>query len=276
MQSTDVQIREYREEGYLFLPELFSAEEVARMRAELPAVFAEDSPGRVMEEGSGIVRSVYGTHARHPLFGALAADARLVELARGALESEVYVHQFKINAKQAFGGEVWEWHQDYIYWRNEDGMPANRVINVMVFLDEVNEFNGPLLIIPRSHRHGVLATDDRELEADPEGPSWASNVAARLTYTISRQDLARLVEENGIVGPKGPAGSVLLFDPNVVHGSSPNMSPFDRAVAIVTYNSVLNVPRPVGTPRPEFLASRDHTPIVPVENAILAAELAHT
>ncbi|HEX8694086.1 MAG TPA: phytanoyl-CoA dioxygenase family protein [Longimicrobium sp.] len=273
MQSTDVQIRQYREEGYLFLPELFSAEEVARMRSELPAVFGEDSPGRVLEEGSGIVRSVYGTHNRHPLFGALAADARLVELARGALDSEVYVHQFKINAKQAFGGEVWEWHQDFIYWRNEDGMPANRVINAMVFLDEVNEFNGPLLIIPRSHHHGVLATDDRELETDPEGPSWASNVAARLTYTISRQDLARLVAENGIVGPKGPAGSVLLFDPNVVHGSSPNMSPFDRAVVIVTYNSVLNTP-PVPSPRPEFLASRDYTPIVPVENAILATELA--
>ncbi|HEU4454056.1 MAG TPA: phytanoyl-CoA dioxygenase family protein [Longimicrobium sp.] len=269
MNGMDAQVERYRRDGYLFLPGFFSRGEAARWRGALPEVFAQDTPGRVMEAGSGVVRSVYGTHAHHPLFAGMARDPRLVELARAVLESHVYVHQFKINAKQAFGGEVWEWHQDYIFWRNEDGMPENRVLNVVVFLDEVNEFNGPLLIIPGSHRHGVIASEQRDdvEDGDENAPAWKSNVSARLTYAITRDDVARLVGESGIVGPRGPAGSVLLFDANVVHGSSPNMSPFDRAVAIVTYNSVLNTPNPVATPRPEFLASRDYTPIVPLGEA---------
>ena len=30
---------------------------------------------------------------------------------------QVYMHQYKINAKAAFTGDVWQWHQDYGTWR---------------------------------------------------------------------------------------------------------------------------------------------------------------
>jgi len=33
------------------------------------------------------------------------------------------MHQFKINAKAPFDGELWQWHQDYGVWAREDGMP---------------------------------------------------------------------------------------------------------------------------------------------------------
>ena len=66
------------------------------------------------------------------------------------------------------------------------------------------------------------------------------------------------------MAPKGPAGSVLFFDANLVHASPSNLSPFDRAVAFLTYNSVENVPPPVEQPRPDFLVDRQITPIVPV------------
>ena len=36
---------------------------------------------------------------------------------------DVYVHQFKLNAKAAFEGDVWQWHQDYGTWARDDGMP---------------------------------------------------------------------------------------------------------------------------------------------------------
>jgi ectoine hydroxylase len=44
--------------------------------------------------------------------------------------------------KHAFGGESWAWHQDYVVWKAADNLPQPRVVNVAVFLDEVNEFNG--------------------------------------------------------------------------------------------------------------------------------------
>ena len=62
------------------------------------------------------------------------------------------MHQFKINGKAAFDGDVWQWHQDYGTWMNDDLMPNARAMNVAIFLDEVNEFNGPLMFIPGSHK----------------------------------------------------------------------------------------------------------------------------
>jgi ectoine hydroxylase len=42
------------------------------------------------------------------------------------LGEDVYMHQFKINGKQAFDGDVWQWHQDYGTWQADDDMPAPR------------------------------------------------------------------------------------------------------------------------------------------------------
>ena len=271
MYITDEQIQDYRRHGYLLLPELFSPAEVREMKDALPAVFAEDSPARVMETESGVVRSVYGSHRTHDVFARMVRDPRLLVPAQRLLGDEVYVHQFKVNAKLAFRGEVWEWHQDYIFLRNEDGMPTANVVTVALFLDEVNEFNGPLLFVPGSQRGGVIEPPSRR-GGDQGEPSWKADVSAALSYTVQQDTLAELVAEGGIVAPKGPEGSVLFFDGNVVHGSAPNMSPFDRMLALVTYNAVSNAPVAREKPRPEFLCSRDFTPVTPLESGTPAAE----
>ena len=271
MYLSNEQVRSYREDGYLFLPGCFSAEEVEEMNAQLPGIFAEDTPARVLEKATGQVRSVYGSHATNEHFGNLVRDPRLLEPARDILEGDVYVHQFKVNAKLAFRGEVWEWHQDYIFWRNEDGMPTANVVTVALFLDEVNEFNGPLLFVPGSQRGGVIEPPSRR-GGDQGEPSWKADVSAALSYTVQQDTLAELVAEGGIVAPKGPEGSVLFFDGNVVHGSAPNMSPFDRMLALVTYNAVSNAPVAREKPRPEFLCSRDFTPVTPLRGGTPAAE----
>lgn len=272
MYITDPQIQDYRRDGFLLLPALFSRAEVQAMKDALPAAFAEDSPARVMEKESGVVRSVYGSHRTHEIFARMVRDPRLLVPAQRILEDEVYVHQFKVNAKLAFRGEVWEWHQDYIFWRNEDGMPTANVVTVALFLDEVNEFNGPLLFVPGSHRGGVI--EPRSRRGGDEGEeSWKADVAAALSYTVQQDTLAELVSGSGIVAPKGPAGSALFFDGNVVHGSAPNMSPFDRMLALVTYNAVGNAPPPREKPRPDFLCSRDFTPVTPLESDAPASGL---
>jgi ectoine hydroxylase-related dioxygenase (phytanoyl-CoA dioxygenase family) len=273
MSITNQQIQDYRRDGFLLLPALFSPAEVQAMKDELPAVLAEDSPARVLEKESGVVRSVYNSHRTHEIFGRLVRDPRLLEAAKRLLEDDVYVHQFKVNAKLAFRGEVWEWHQDYIFWRNEDGMPTSNVVTVALFLDEVNEFNGPLLFVPGSQGGGVIEPRGRR-DSDEGEPSWKADVSATLSYTVQQDTLAELVSESGMAAPKGPAGSVLFFDGNVVHGSAPNMSPFDRMLALVTYNAVSNAPAPRENARPEFLCSRDFTPVTPLESGALAGESA--
>jgi ectoine hydroxylase-related dioxygenase (phytanoyl-CoA dioxygenase family) len=272
MHLTEAQLRSYTDNGFLFLPECFTRAEIDTVKAELPTIFAEDSLRRVLEKESNIVRSVYGSHTTNEVAYRLAHHPRIVEPAMQILDGKTYIYQFKINAKAAFGGDVWEWHQDYIFWQNEDGMPLPRVVNAVIFLDEVHEFNGPLIFIPGSHQEGVI--DVRARNVLPSGyqnnPAWISNLTADLKYSLDKGALATLVERyGGMVAPKGLAGSVLFFHGNVVHGSAANISPFDRNIVLVTFNSLENIPVPTKEPRPEFLVSRDFRPVEPLADTVL-------
>jgi ectoine hydroxylase-related dioxygenase (phytanoyl-CoA dioxygenase family) len=279
MYLTREQINGYREKGYLLIPNCFSRSEVEVMRMQLPALFAEDSPERVVEKNKNVARSVYGSHKTNEVFRRLTLQRRLVEPARQILGSDVYVYQFKINAKAALGGDVWEWHQDYIFWLKEDGMPDARALNVTIFIDDMNEFNGPLFVIPGSQKEGMidisprsqrLGYDDVRTGVYLTSPEWISNLTADLKYSLSEEIVFQLVNKYGIESAKGPAGSVLLFHPNLVHGSSSNISPLDRAVTIITFNSTENAPLGAENLRPEFLVSRDPAPIAPLaEDSLL-------
>src|SRR5438128_7514786 len=119
----------YAADGFLLIPDVFSPDEIDVLKQELPAVLAEDSPRRVLEKDGQTVRAVHGAHATHEVFGRLARHPRLVHSARQILGSGVYVHQFKINVKAAFAGDVWKWHQDFIFWLKQDGMREPRAVN---------------------------------------------------------------------------------------------------------------------------------------------------
>ena len=256
----------YNQQGFALIKEVFSKEELERIGSEIPAIFAKDYPGRVFEKESTVVRAVHGPHLFNETFRRLSQHEHLVQPAMQLLGSPVYVHQFKINAKTALAGDIWQWHQDYQFWRDEDGMPDARVINAAIFLDDVTEFNGPLIFVPGSHKVGLV---EMPVQQAPEyiqrdDRSWIATVSADLKYTIDKEQLSELVQRYGLVAPKGPRGSVLFFHPNLVHGSAPNMSPFDRTLVVITYNSVENKLRSVPVPRPEFMASRNYEPVIPL------------
>jgi len=226
----------------------------------------QDPPGIVRERDTGLVRALHGCHLTNATFDRLTRLPKMLGPVEQALEGQVYVYQFKINFKMAFGGDVWKWHQDFIYWLKEDGMPSSSCMNVLIFLDDVNEFNGPLLLIPRSHHHGLIEV---RMSTGNGAGDWRESFSVDLKYALDKGTIARLVEESSIVAPKGPRGSVLFFHPNLVHGSAPNISPFDRTVLIVTYNHVGNVPAATARPRPEFIVSRDSRPAIALaENSL--------
>lgn len=275
MLLTEEQVKAYEEDGFLLLPHCLSAQEIESLREQLAVEFAVDSERRVLEKSGNVVRSVYGSHVENEVFRRLVAHPCLAEPAMQLLRSSVYVYQFKINAKAAFGGDLWQWHQDYIFWLKEDGLPAPRLVNTVLFLDEVNEFNGPIFFVRGSHKEGVIEASHGE--GFPDGysgsPAWISNLTADLKYSVGRDTVAQLIRKSSVEAPKGQSGSVLFFHPNTLHGSSPNMSPFDRNLVIVTYNSTENLPPEVENPRPWFLVSRDFTPVSPLaEGALLTPE----
>ena len=159
------------------------------------------------------------------------------------------MHQFKINGKMAFDGDVWQWHQDYGTWKNDDLMPEARAMNVAIFLDEVNEFNGPLMFIPGSHKLGVL--DAAHDVTTTSYPLW--------TIDHDNHPQARRARGGPRRPPKGPRGSMILFHSCLVHASTSNLSPWNRVSVYLSLCAVSNHIRRFK--RPEYIAHRDFTAI---------------
>jgi ectoine hydroxylase len=259
------QLKSYQKNGFIFLKEFFPQEQVAlflkearRMVAD-PRILAREEA--VPEPGGREVRSVFMVHRLSALFGRLAADARLVAVARQILGSEVYIHQSRLNLKPGFAGKEFYWHSDFETWHVEDGMPRMRALSCVILLTENNEFNGPLMLIPGSHMHYISCVG-----RTPEDHYKAS--LRKQEYGVPDEASLRfLVERGGIRAPKGPAGSVVLFDCNTMHGSNSNISPYARSNLFYVYNSVDNAPgKPLFglKPRPEFIATRsDFSPLAP-------------
>lgn len=274
MYLTEEQLKTYEDNGFVLLNACFSQPEIELMKAELPTLFAEETSKRVLEEEGNTVRSVHGSHTTNEVFRRLSRHPRLVLPAMHILGSKVYVYQFKINAKAAFSGDVWEWHQDYIFWKKEDGLRTPRVTNALVFLDEMNELNGPLFFMVGSHKEGMIEVKNQNFKENREESkvnefSWKSSFTAKLKYSLNQKMIADLASKYKIVSIKALPGSVLFFDSNIVHSSPNNISPFDRSVVIVTFNSTENIPSTVENPRPDFLVSRDFRPIEPLSDDAL-------
>lgn len=246
MKLTDEQLKEFDENGYVFMPSLFSAEEAALLKQEANNVYASDRK-EVWRESSGVARTAFAAHTYNEGFRCLGAHPRLVEPVEQLLDGPVYMHQFKVNAKAAFDGDVWQWHQDYGTWKRDDEMPEPRAMNIAVFIDDVTAANGPLLFIPGSHKLGVV-----EAGHDLQTTSYP-------LWTLDREKVTELAEQGGCVAPTGPAGSVLVFSSLLVHASPPNISPFDRTIVYLSLCHVDNHIRAFN--REEWIAHRDFTPI---------------
>ena len=163
----------------------------------MPELYSRREAYNVREKGKDAVRTNFAAHLYSEPFARLARHPRMVEPVQDLFGEELYMHQFKINGKMAFEGDVWQWHQDYGTWLNDDQMPTERAMNVAIFLDDVNEYNGPLMFIPGSHKKGVV--DARHDLTTTSYPLW----------TVDNALIAQLVERaggknGGIVSPEGP------------------------------------------------------------------------
>ena len=243
MKLTPEQLAQFDRDGYLFFPSHFKPEEIRPLIDEVPAIYAEQRPENVRERTGGVVRTNFAAHKYNDKYARLGRHPRMVEPVKQIFNEDVYMHQFKINGKMAFDGDVWQWHQDYGTWKNDDHMPEARAMNIAIFLDEVNEFNGPLMFIPGSHKLGVL-----EAGHDLTTTSYP-------LWTINNDVIRKLVERGGIVAPKGPPGSMILFHGCLVHASTSNLSPWNRVSVYLSLCAVSNHVRRFK--RPGYIAHRE-------------------
>ena len=255
MRLSNDQLDQLERDGFLILPDLFSAEEVDAIRARLPRLFAEDHEANVIERHSGAVRTAMGLHLRDPLFADLVRHPRLIEPARQILAEPIYAQQVKVNVKAAFSGEIWQWHTDFATHREEDGVEQPLALNLHILLDEVTPFNGPLYFLPGSHRRGEDgATLDDETTSYP-------------LWVADNERVRAAAERGGILAATGGRGTVLIFHDTLLHGSPNNMSPWDRAIFSLIVNPISNAYRK--PTRPDHKHHHDLTDLVPVADDCL-------
>ncbi|MFQ5507921.1 MAG: ectoine hydroxylase [Leptospirillia bacterium] len=261
------QLASYEEQGFILLPGVFGADEVAELCRETERLKADRSLiGRdelVLEPDSNRARSIFGVHRFSPVFDRLSRDARVLDKVRQILGSDVYIHHSRINIKRPVSGKSFPWHSDFETWHAEDGMPRMRALSAWVMLTENTEFNGPLYLVPGSHRKFVACRGYTPDEHHKQS-------LRRQEYGVPSLDaLRQLVDAGGLAGAYGPPGTLVIHESNIMHGSPDNITPDARTNAFFVYNSVKNTPveRPFAARdfRPEFLGGRDFQPLTPLD-----------
>ncbi len=264
------QTETYRTDGLLVLEDVFGPDEIAMLQSEAARLHGapkdlEDETA-ITEPGAGAVRSVFKIHRQSDLFARLATDARLAHIAQFLLNDEVYIHQSRLNYKPGFQGKDFYWHSDFETWHVEDGMPRMRALSMSVLLTENTAVNGPTMFMKGSHMR--YATCVGETPDDHYRQSLKKQ-----EYGVPDEESLAELAQGGIAAPTGPAGTVVIFDCNTMHGSNSNITPMPRSNAFFVYNAVSNkIKAPFGpsTPRPEFIAAREHiAPLSPIEGRLL-------
>lgn len=250
-------LKEFEDKGFLSFESFFTKEEMEKFIQELRDYeYDEDlklSEGTILEPGKEEIRSVFGIHEVSERFDRLTRDPRLLEMVQQILGSDAYIHQSRINYKPGFKGKGFDWHSDFETWHSEDGMPRMRSVSCSIVMTDNDEFNGPLMLIPGSQKHFVPCTGRTPTD------NYKESLKSQTVGVPDAPSLRKLMTENGIEAPKGPAGSLIMFECNTMHGSNLNMSCWPRSNLFFVYNSVHNTleePYCGNKPRPEFLANR--------------------
>ncbi|MCK5864202.1 MAG: ectoine hydroxylase [Marinobacter adhaerens] len=254
---SETELAQYERDGFLVFDSFLDQATVRQFREDLRGYEDDESilrsEGTITEPGKQEIRSIFGIHELSDRFDRLTRDPRILAMVRQLLGSEAYIHQSRINFKPGFHGKGFDWHSDFETWHAEDGMPRMRAVSFSIALTDNTPFNGPLMLIPGSHKTFVPCVG-----RTPED-NYQSSLKKQELGVPNNRDLAAMAAQHGIKAPTGPAGSLIIFECNTLHASNANMSPWPRSNLFFVYNSVenqLQAPFCGNKPRPDFLGNR--------------------
>jgi phytanoyl-CoA hydroxylase len=219
------QIDEYRAAGALVVPDVLSQEEILRLR-RVSDEFVENS--RKVTRNDDIydledshtpalprVRRIKSPELHHPAYGELVRHRKITAVLNDLLGADIRFDVGKLNMKTAGGGAAVEWHQDWAFYpHTNDNLAA-----VGVMMDDMELINGPLMIVPGTHKGPIFDhhCDGRFCGAmDPAKGDIDYSTAVPLT---------------------GPAGSITVHHVRTVHGSAPNTSSKERRLLLLQYRA---------------------------------------
>ncbi len=222
---TEAQKREYDEVGAIVVPDILSPEEVAELRrvtdsfvdrarsiSTHDAIYdLEDSHSPAMPR----VRRIKSPHLHDPAYAALVHHPRIVAALQSLWGPNIRFDTAKLNMKSAGFGAAVEWHQDWAFYpHTNDSLAA-----VGVMMDAMEPANGPLLIIPGSHK----------------GPVFDHHAEGRFCGAMDPTN--KDVDYSKAVALTGKAGSITIHHVRAVHGSAPNTSNKERRLLLFQFRA---------------------------------------
>ncbi|HSU07246.1 MAG TPA: phytanoyl-CoA dioxygenase family protein [Acetobacteraceae bacterium] len=222
---TGAHIEQYKETGAIVVPDVLTAEQVRRLR-RVTDEFVDKARAVTMHteiydlEDSHSpeeprVRRIKAPHLHHPDYGALVNHPGIVAVLRDLWGPDIRFDTAKLNLKSAGFGAAVEWHQDWAFYpHTNDDLAA-----VGVMMDDMQMENGPLLIVPGSHRGPVF-----DHHAD-------GVFCGAMDPTRGECDYARAMPLTGA------AGSITVHHVRAVHGSAPNTSDRDRRLLLFQFRA---------------------------------------
>ena len=234
------QIQQFKIDGYLVIPSLFSPQKVAQLKLktnehlanrtppfELEAdVQYPGAPSNASDAGGQTIRRLRMAHQRSDIFKQIAENSTLIESIRQILGGkELFLnpnHHNCVMTKQPEYSSETHWHRDTRYWNFDN----KYLINAWVALGDEREENGCMKILPGSHRWEVRreALDDAQFLI-PDHPDNAGRLPTQ-----------RLVELN--------AGDALLFSAHCFHAAGKNTTENPKFSAVFTYHNEDTAPIP--------------------------------
>lgn len=209
------QRRAYERDGFVVVPDVFTATELHTIDEEIDRLIT--MPG--VEAGPRRQGWIYDVARRSAITNALAEDERLLSLVADVVYPGIAIHSSKLVTKLPHSQDICHWHQDEaFYLKPEDPETHSRArMSVWVPLQDADEHNGCLWVVPGSHRWGI---DDW---------TWQDNGTCQ--KRINRHEYA---DEHALALPVS-AGSVVLFSAWTWHHSKNNATDRIRRAFIISY-----------------------------------------
>ena len=219
----------YVEQGYLHVRGVFDADEVAELRSAVEgvlerAVTAQRDAnhtwgGSYLDEDERkqlVLKGFHDLQYHDGSFTRALTHPRMVAVLRRLIGPDVQLHHSKMLVKPPERGAPFPMHQDYPYFPHAQ----HTMLAASVHLDDADEENGCLCVVPASHNLGPLrSSDDGSHHLDPE------------EYPL----------EVGTLIP-ARAGDVVFFNYLTIHGSGVNRSSRTRRNMLFQYRDPADLP----------------------------------
>lgn len=251
------QIEYYQDNGFIVLPNYMPdwVEPLLEEVEHLKNIMAEREE-LITEPDNGELRTIFKPFDFSQLIDRFSRHPKILSIAKQLLGSDVYLTQSRINIKPAFFGQSFPWHSDFETWHVEDGMPRMRAVTAWIMLNENNEYNGPLYVIPGSHKSFVSCA------GITENKNYNQSLKKQVAGVPQPETMQHLLENCGIQGVYGSPGTVIFHECNLMHGSPDNISGMPRTLLMMVYNSCENKlvqPFCNQPPRPDYLRNTNIT-----------------